>query len=229
MRINRAMAMGLAKGLAMLAGVMAAGLMTAAGRTTAVRAEDKKAATADGEGWVTIFDGKSMEGWKINESPTSWKLAEGALIANGPRSHAFYVGDKEPFVNFEFKAEVMTKSNSNGGIFIHTAYQDKDWPKQGYETQVNNSYNRDPQKTGGLYNTVKVLEPPAKDNEYWTQHITVKGKHVVVKVNDKVVVDYTEPADKPGPVKLSSGTFALQAHDPGSTVYYRNIRVKRLP
>ena len=187
------------------------------------------AADKDGEGWVTIFDGKSLDGWKINESKESWKLADGALIANGPRSHAFYVGDAKPFVNFEFKAEVMTKPNSNGGIFIHTKYQEDGWPKQGYETQVNNTYKPDPQKTGGLYNTVKVLTPPATDGEYWTQHITVQGKHIVVKINDKVVVDYTEPEKVEGTVKLSEGTFALQAHDPGSTVYYRNIRVKRLP
>lgn len=183
----------------------------------------------DGEGWVTIFDGKSLDGWKINENKDSWKLTDGALVANGPRSHAFYVGDPKPFVNFEFKAEVMTKPNSNGGIFIHTTYQDEGWPKLGYETQVNNSYKPDPQKTGGLYNTVKVLEPPAQDGAYWTQHIIVKGKHVTVKINDKTVVDYTEPDNVQGTVKLSAGTFALQAHDPGSTVYYRNIRVKRLP
>jgi hypothetical protein len=73
-----------------------------------------------------------------------------------------------------------------------------------------------------------VLEAPAKDDEWWTQHIIVQGKHVVVKINDKTVVDYMEPDDKQQP-KTSSGTFALQAHDPGSTVYYRNIRVKRLP
>lgn len=234
MRNNRWAAMG----LAMVAGVVALGLSTAVDRSLAVGAAEKQAAekkagdkeaSQDGEGWVTIFDGKSMDGWKINESQSSWKLTDGALVAKGPRSHAFYVGDKEPFVNFEFKAEVMTKSNSNGGIFIHTTYQDEGWPKQGYESQVNNSYNRDPQKTGGLYNTVKVLEPAAKDDEYWTQHIIVKGKHVVVKINDKTVVDYTEPADKAGPVKLGAGTFALQAHDPNSTVYYRNIRVKRLP
>lgn len=185
------------------------------------------AASPDGEGWVTIFDGKSMNGWKINESEGSWKLADGALVANGARSHAFYVGDEKPFVNFEFKAEVMTKPGSNGGIFIHTAFQPDNWPKQGYESQVNIT-QKDPQKTGGLYNTAKVLEAPAKDNEWWTQHIIVQGKHVIVKINDKTVVDYMEPADKQQP-KLSSGTFALQAHDPGSTVYYRNIRVKRLP
>lgn len=186
------------------------------------------AAEKDGDGWVTIFDGKSLNGWKVNESPESWKLADGALIANGKRSHYFYVGDAKPFVNFEFKAEVMTKPGSNGGIFFHTSFQDEGWPKQGYESQVNIT-QKDPQKTGGLYNTAKVLEAPAKDDEWWTQHIIVKGKHVVVKINDKTVVDYMEPENKEGSVKLSAGTFALQAHDPGSTVLYRNIRVKRLP
>lgn len=184
---------------------------------------------ADEDGWKTIFAGKSLDGWKINENKQSWKLENGALVANGPRSHCFYVGDEKPFVNFELKVEVQTKANSNGGIFFHTKYQDEGWPKMGYESQVNNTFKPDPQKTGGLYNTVKVLEPPAKDDQWWTQHITVKGKHIVVKIDDKTVVDYTEPEKVEGPVKLSEGTFALQAHDPGSTVLYRNIRVKRLP
>lgn len=186
-------------------------------------------AADDNDGWVTIFDGKSLDGWKINETPESWKLEDGKIVAHGTRSHLFYVGDEKPFVNFEFEAEVMTKENSNSGIFIHTKFQDKDWPKQGYECQVNNSYKPDPQKTGGLYNTVKVLEAPAKDNEWFKYYITVKGKHVTVKINGKTVVDYEEPEDVKGTIKLSSGTFALQAHDPGSTVYYRNIKVKRLP
>jgi len=188
----------------------------------------------DGEGWVTIFDGKSLEGWKINENEKSWKLENGALMANGDRSHAFYVGDDKPFKNFELKVEVQTKKGSNGGIFFHTKYQDKDWPVVGYEAQVNNTYEKDPQKSGGLYNTVKISTPPSEDDKWWTQHIIVKDRHVTVKIDDKVVVDYEEPADKQGSdgklkEKLGEGTFALQAHDPGSTVMYRNIRVKRLP
>jgi Domain of Unknown Function (DUF1080) len=183
----------------------------------------------DKEGWVTIFDGKSLDGWKINENKESWKFENGMLIANGQRSHAFYVGDEKPFKNFELKVEVLTKANSNGGIFIHTAYQAENWPKQGYESQVNNTFNKDPQKTGGLYNTVKIAESSATDEKWWTQHIIVKDRHVTVKIDDKVVVDFDEPADKKEQPKLSEGTFALQAHDPGSTVMYRNIRVKRLP
>jgi hypothetical protein len=188
-------------------------------------AEDSKKSD---DGWVTIFDGKSLDGWKKNENPNSIRLEDGKIVTNGPRSHLFYVGDDKPFKNFEFEAEVLTKENSNAGIFFHTKFQEEGWPAQGYEAQVNNTYNKDPQKTGGLYNTVKVLEAPAKDNEWFKYYIKVQGRHVIVKINDKTVVDYEQPADKAQPA-LSEGTFALQAHDPGSTVYFRNIRVKRLP
>jgi hypothetical protein len=177
--------------------------------------------------WIKMSDGKSFDGWKINENEKAWKIEDGAFVANGSRSHLFYVGADRPFKNFHFEAEVMTKKNSNGGIFFHTKFQDKDWPKQGYECQVNNSQG-DPQRTGGLYNTQKVLEAPAKDDAYFKYEIIVEGQHVVVKIDGKTVVDYTQPEGKEQPA-LSEGTFALQAHDPGSTVYYKNLKVKRLP
>lgn len=182
-----------------------------------------------GSDWIQMFDGKTWDGWKIAENEKSFSIQDGAIVAHGTRAHAFYVANDKPFKNFEFQCEVQTKENSNAGIFIHTQFQEKDWPKIGYECQVNNTYNKDPQKTGGLYNTVKVLEAPAKDNEWFKYYIKVDGKHVTVKINDKTVVDYEEPPNKEGTIKLSEGTFALQAHDPGSTVMFRNLKVKRLP
>ena len=83
-------------------------------------------------------------------------------------------------------------------------------------------------KTGSLYNRVKLYETPAKDNEWWTQQITVKGRNIQVRINGKIVLDYTEPEGAAGPVHLSEGTFAFQQHDPGSVVQYRNIMVKPL-
>jgi hypothetical protein len=184
-------------------------------------------------GFNGLFDGKTFNGWKMaNENQKSWAIQDGAIVARGERSHLYYVGDGKPFVNFELKVDVMTEPGSNGGIYFHTQYQETDWPKAGYEVQVNNTYNKDPRKTGSLYAVQDVKEQLVKDNEWYTYHIIVKGKHITIKVNDKVTVDWDEPADlKPGsaPARvLDKGTFALQAHDPNSTVRYKNIRVKRL-
>ena len=184
-------------------------------------------------GFKRLDDGKTFKGWKkAEENQDSWTVENGAFKAHGNRSHLFYVGDDKPFVNFELKVDVMTKKNSNGGIYFHTRYQEQGWPKYGFEAQVNNTYERDPRKTGSLYAVQDVKEAPAKDDVWFTEHIIVKGRRVVIKVDGKQVVDYTEPEDaKPGKQftrKLDKGTFALQAHDPGSIVYFRNIRVKRL-
>jgi hypothetical protein len=56
----------------------------------------------------------------------------------------------------------------------------------------------------------------------------VRGKQIITKVNGKTLVDYTEPADVKGGRKLSSGTFAIQAHDPKSKVFIKSIKVKVL-
>lgn len=184
------------------------------------------------EGFVKIMDGQTFKGWKIGDaSANAWKVVDGAFVANGTRSHLFYVGDEQPFKDFELKVEVMTEPNSNGGIYFHTKYQDTGWPNYGFETQVNVTQG-DWIKTGSLYGLVNMALTPAKDRQWWTQHIIVKGNKVTVKIDGKTVLEYNEPAGaQPGKDytrKLDQGTFALQAHDPGSTIRYRNIRVKRL-
>jgi hypothetical protein len=184
------------------------------------------------KGFVTIFDGKTFNGWKISEpEKKSWTIQDGAIVAHGERSHLYYVGDPKPFVNFELRIEAMTEPGSNGGIYFHTQWQETDWPKYGYEVQVNQTHT-DWRRTGSLYAIQDVKEQLVKDNEWYTYHIIVTGKHITIRVNDKVAVEWDEPADrKPGASftrVLDKGTFALQAHDPKSAVRYRNIRVKRL-
>lgn len=215
--------------LAML--VTALSLITVTG---AVRQDNKnkQAKPTAEQGWVSLMDGKTFNGWKMaEENQSTWSIQDGAFVAHGERCHLFYVGDPEPFINFELKAEVMTAPGSNGGIYIHTRYQEKGWPKYGYEIQVNQTHT-DWIKTGSLYGVQNVKEQLVKDNEWYTYDITVQGKHITVKVNDKVAVDWTEEPDrKPGADftrALDKGTFALQGHDPKSTVWYQNIRVRRL-
>jgi len=183
--------------------------------------------------WQSLFNGKDLTGWKASEHKGSFHVEDGMIVANGRRSHLFYVGPvaNHRFKNFEFMASVKTTPGSNSGIYFHTAYQQKGWPAKGYESQVNISHS-DPQKSGGLYDAAKVNPAPAEDNKWYSQHIIVKSKHVTVKIDGKTVVDYMEPPDVnfkgwPGR-RLSSGTFAIQAHDPKSLVYFKDIKVKVL-
>lgn len=209
----------------MIRALMSLAIVCLAGLGVAVAADKE-------EGFVQLFDGKTLTGWKINERPESWKIVDGAIVANGDRSHLFYVGEEKPFVNFELRVDVKTEKNSNGGIYFHTQFQPEGWPKYGFEAQVNNTYEKDPQKTGSLYAVKKVLEKHVPDDEWYTETVIVKGKNIKIKINDKVVVDYDEPegleAGKDFTRKIDKGTFALQAHDPGSRVHFKNIRVKRL-
>ncbi|NBV44694.1 MAG: DUF1080 domain-containing protein [Planctomycetia bacterium] len=191
------------------------------------------AARGQEAGFEPLFDGKSLAGWKANENPASWQVVDGQIVCHGPRSHLFYMGPDAAkpaeFKNFHFKAEVMTKPGANSGIYFHTRYQPDGWPEKGHEAQVNNSQS-DPVRTGSLYNVVKNFEAPAKDDTWFTEEVIVEGDHIVIKVDGKTIVDFVEKtAEVKDGRKLSAGTFALQAHDPGSEVHYRNIRVKRLP
>ena len=195
--------------------------------------EPKKEQKDEEKGFTSLTDGKTFKGWKASENVDTWTIEDGAFVAKGPRSHLFYVGDEKPFKNFELKVDVMTEPNSNGGIYFHTRFQDEDWPQAGFETQVNNTYKPDRRKTGSLYAVKDVMDnSPAKDNQWWTQHLIVKDNTVTIKIDGKTVTEYTEmPGEKSGrrsAKKLGEGTFALQAHDPKSVVRYKNIRVKRL-
>ena len=185
------------------------------------------------DGWTSIFDGKTLTGWRAAENPATFSVQEGAIVVAGPRAHLFYEGPvgNHQFKNFEWKADVKKMPGSNSGMFIHTAYQEKGWPAQGYEIQVNQSHT-DWRKTGSVYGMQDVKAVYAADDTWYNEHIIVKGRQVTVLVNDKVINQYTEPdsvSQSAGTRKLSSGTIALQGHDPKSKVYFKNIMVRLLP
>jgi hypothetical protein len=97
-------------------------------------------AADDEAGFKPLMDGKTFAGSKIaTENTNTFRIEDGAFVANGNRSHLFYVGDEQPFKSFHLKVDVMTEPNSNGGIYFHTKYQAQGWPKAGFECQVNNT------------------------------------------------------------------------------------------
>ena len=184
--------------------------------------------------WVELFNGKNLDGWKVSENPGSFTVEDGVIKVAGPRGHAFYMGPvgNHDFKNFELMVEVKTMPKANSGLFIHTEYQDTGWPNVGYEIQVNQSHG-DWRKTGSVYSFQDVREVYVEDGEWYTEHVIVEGSKITVKVNGKTINEYDESKDEKrgadlGTKKLSSGTIALQAHDPESVIFYRSVKVKIL-
>lgn len=209
-------------------------LTLAAVRVTAGEHNTLTSAEKSG-GWHLLFDGRSLEGWRASENPGVFTVENGELVVFGKRSHLFYTGpvNNANFKNFELQLDIKTFPKANSGVYFHTAYQESGWPDKGYEVQVNNTH-KDVKKGAGLYAVQDNLEAPAKDGEWYTMKIKVDGKRVQTWVNGRQIVDYTEeknperPANMKGRL-LSSGTIAIQGHDPESRVHYRNIKIRPLP
>lgn len=195
----------------------------------------------DQEAWLPLFDGKTLAGWRASERPDAFQVVDGTIAFSGGRSHLFYTGPVAGanFKNFEFQAEVLARPGANSGIYFHTEYQASGFPSKGFEAQVANTYTGtggyvEMKKTGSLYGVRNLNRSPVRDDEWFTMRITVRGKRVQIRLNDRLVVDYVEPenwvpdATRPGR-RLGRGTFALQGHDAGSRVRFRNLRVRPLP
>ena len=170
------------------------------------------------EGWIAMFDGKTLDGWKANERPENWSVEDGAIVGRGPRSHLFYM--KEECGDCEFMAEVSISDKGNSGMYFRAAFG-TGWPK-GYEAQVNSTH-KDWRRTGSLYGIADVKEQLAPPDTWFTQHIIAKGNHIIIKVNGKVVVDCVDENNT-----YQKGYLALQQHDPGSVVRYQNLKMKHI-
>jgi hypothetical protein len=195
------------------------------------------------DGWTQLFDGHSLEGWQPAEHKDSWKVQDGALLADGGRSHLFYNGafHGANFKNFELEVECLARPLCNSGVYFHTAYQESNFPRKGFEVQIANSYvgegtYRERKKTGSLYGIRNVYKQFIGDDQWFKMRILVRGKSVQIWVNDLFVVDYVEPTPPFIPDSnleperfLDRGTFALQCHNVGSVARFRSVRVRPLP
>jgi hypothetical protein len=208
-------------------GVLLAGLAVLALAMGPVAAEDKKE-----EKWTQLFNGKDLSGWKTHpKNPGKWRVEDGVLIGSGPASHLF--SERGDYQNFRFRVEAAIGDKSNSGQYFRTEFG-PGFPK-GYEAQINSTHG-DPIKTGSLYpafnrkltkeqrDKIIVKDMLAKPGEWFTQEVIARGNHIIIKVNGKTTVDFVDENNT-----YTKGHFALQQHDPGSTVKVRKIEVLELP
>lgn len=194
--------------------------------------------------WRVLFNGKDLTGWRANNDPESFTVKDGVLRLQAPgkfRAHLFYVGNRqeefEKFKNFELEATVRAEPDSNSGIFVHTDMSYRDAAKhlaKGYEVQLNSSA-KEKRKTGSLYAVEDLDTSPVEETKWFKVRIVVKDKRITIALDGRQVIDYTEPPGVKRPPERAGrlfsnegGAIALQAHDPLSVWYFKDIRIRLL-
>jgi hypothetical protein len=174
------------------------------------------------DGWTRLFDGKSIDGWKISDGGT-WKIEDGEIVGSGPASHLF--SPRGDYKNFEWRAKVKINDGGNSGMYFRAQYGNG-WPT-GYEAQVNSTHT-DPVRTGSLYRLALIKTQLIPADVWFVQQVTCRdepaGVHITIRVDGIVVTDFIDKERK-----HASGHLAFQQHNDGSVVRFKDIEVRELP
>jgi serine/threonine protein kinase len=194
------------------------------------KSETPKAAVpaVEENGFVPLFNGKDKTGWRAHpKQPGNWRVEKGILIGSGPAVSHLY-SRRGDYKNFHLRVKARINDGGNSGLYFRTRFgpllppNNPVWP-QGYEAQIYSTPLRGQQQTGSLHNIAKVTEQLHKPNEWFTLEVIAQGTHIVIKVNGKATVDYTDEKRL-----FTSGHIALQQLDASTVVEFRKIEIKEL-
>ncbi|MFT5131452.1 MAG: hypothetical protein ACI8W8_005088 [Rhodothermales bacterium] len=183
------------------------------------------AADAD-KPWISLFDGSTLDGWTSNGF-SEFEAKDGTIFCEGyGASSIVYTGKVNDgvFTDFELRASVFVGTEINSGIIFHVGNKE-DPGFDSYEAQINNTYDNE-NKTGSLFGPsgalVVVKKDPVPSGKWFSYHISVRGKSIVLKVDGKITASYTRPDGG----AATKGTFAFQG--PNGVVKLKNISVRPL-
>jgi hypothetical protein len=187
------------------------------------------------EGFVSLFNGKDLTGWKVNEGgkQSVWGAMDGVLYVDG-RGGGWLLTEKE-YGDFEVRLEYKMPEHGNSGVGLRTPRKG-DPAYVGMEIQLidDGSWKglQEWQHTGAIYNVVPPTSLPGKPAGQWNKIvITAKGRQVKVVLNDVKIVDanldeHQKDFEKHPGLKREKGHLGLQSHD--GRVEFRNLFVKEL-
>lgn len=170
-------------------------------------------------GWINLFDGQSLFGWKSNNDEVNWHVVEGAITSNeGPKGLLL---TSVPYANFELIAEFQMEAGGNSGIFLRTPANPTDPTKDCYELNIVDEHPSG-FLTGSLVGRVKTEQPLTGSGDWKTFRVIAEGRHFQVFLDGEQVLDFMDETENFQP----SGLIGLQRN--AGAVSFRNLRLRPL-
>lgn len=182
-------------------------------------------------GWVPLFNGKDLAGWKKN-GEEKWVVEQGTILCESAANKYGYLTTEKTYRDFNLRLKFKGEAAGNSGVFLRsriTGVNPQHGPDiQGMQVEVDPNAAK---HTGGLYESGGrgwVAMPAAegeqalKPGEWNNLEVSVHGNHIVTHLNGVKVVDYTDPNPK-----FTEGVIGLQIHTGGGVkVRWKDIFVQ---
>lgn len=166
------------------------------------------------EGWISLFDGRSLYGWKA-ASQADWRVEDGAIVASSGAEGLLHTTCE--FGDYALRLEFRGDPGGNSGVFLHTRPVPQDPSHDCYEVNIAGAEN--PFPTGSLVGRLKA-DPVSLDDGWQTLQISVRGGAIRAQLNDHPALDYTDPSP------LGRGHIGLQWK--AGKIAFRNVRLQPL-
>ena len=168
-----------------------------------------KAASQDA-GWVTLFDGKSLDGWdQVGES--NWHVEDGAVVADKMAGkEAGYLVSKNSYKNYVVRVEFWPSENANSGIYFRCLDPKKITARTCYEANIFDQRPDPSYGTGAITRYVEVDPMPKAADKWNTYEVTAKGRDITVVLNGQTTAKLRNGMFDEGPIALQHGAGAIK-------------------
>ena len=161
-------------------------------------------------GWITLFDGKSLDGWdQVGES--NWRVEDGAIVVDKMAGkEAGYLVSKKPYKNFIVRVEFWPSDDANSGIYFRCLDPKKITDRTCYEANIFDQRPDPSYGTGAITRYVEVDPMPKAAGKWNTYEVTAKGRDITVVLNGQTTAKLRNGMFDEGPIALQHGAGAIK-------------------
>jgi Domain of Unknown Function (DUF1080) len=170
------------------------------------------------DGWIRLFDGETLFGWKANNPDNNWQITDGVVHAD--KGEQGLLVTTTEFADYELRCDFRLAKGGNSGIFLRTSFQPKDPVTDCYELNMCDSHPKFP--TGSLVGLVKPDRVVSGEEAWHTYRVITLGNRIDVEIDGEKILSYTDPR----PTARRRGFIGLQKNV--GKAEYRNVVLKPL-